>query len=112
MPPCAFYRVFVCIGICTRGRFCASHADYYRRQSRFAAQYANQTIAIPVTGGDLVEGLNFNVLVGDGGAAYGGVDTGPLITNVNITQGATIFAPNNTGRRGGTDISSPALCGK
>jgi uncharacterized protein with beta-barrel porin domain len=56
-----------------------------------------QTIAIYVTGGDPVEGLNFYLQVGDGGSANGGTDTTPIITNVDITGAGTFFAGNNTG---------------
>ena len=58
---------------------------------------SSQTIQIPVTGSDSVQGLNLLVQLGDGGAALGGVDgSAPAITEVETTSG-TIFAGNNTG---------------
>lgn len=58
---------------------------------------AGQVIRFYVTGAEAVQGLNFNVQVGDGGLAAGGVTIGPAITSVDIT-GGTIFSGNNTGQ--------------
>ena len=57
---------------------------------------AGQQVQMFVAGGGLVSGLDFFVQVGDGGAAVGGTNTGPTITNLDLTTG-TIFAANNTG---------------
>lgn len=65
---------------------------------------AGQTISIFVSGGDAVQGINFNVQVGDGGAAAGGADTGPIIEDVDLLSG--IFLGNNTNQ---TDGPSPLL---
>ena len=64
-----------------------------------------QKIDICVSGGDPVQGLNFNVQVGDGAAANGGVDIGPIITEADVVTG-TIFDGNNTGQ---TDLVSMGL---
>ncbi len=55
-----------------------------------------QTIAIYVSGGDAVEGLNFNAQVADGGPELGGSVDGPAITAVDLTTGA-IFGGNSSG---------------
>ena len=65
---------------------------------------AGQTILIFVSGGDAVQGINFNVQVGDGGVATGGTDTGPIIEDVDLLSG--IFAGNHTDQ---TDGPSPLL---
>ena len=51
---------------------------------------AHQPLYINVTGGDLVQGLNFVAQIGDG--------SGPRIESVDILTG-TLFASNNTGQR-------------
>ncbi|MGA2619779.1 MAG: C25 family cysteine peptidase, partial [Thermoguttaceae bacterium] len=56
---------------------------------------SNQTIQIYVSGGGPVEGLNFNIQVGDGGLPAGGTDVGPVIQNVDILTG-TIFQNDPT----------------
>lgn len=56
----------------------------------------DQQILILVTGGDLVQGLDFNVIIADGGPELGGVVEGPAVTNTDIVTG-TIFQNNNTG---------------
>ena len=44
------------------------------------------------TGNDpQVDGLEFDIQVGDGGAALGGTDTGPVISSIDLVNG-TIFA--------------------
>jgi len=55
-----------------------------------------QTFQVSVTGGDLVQGLNFNLQVADGGPEWGGVIDGPAIEALDILTG-TIFDGNNTG---------------
>ena len=57
-----------------------------------------QTIQVFVSGGDLVEGLNFNAQIADGGPEAGGAVRGPHITTADIVTG-TIFANDNTGQR-------------
>jgi hypothetical protein len=57
---------------------------------------ADQTISIVVGGGEPVGGVDLFVQIGDGGAAAGGDDAGPLITAVDF-GGAGLFAGNNTG---------------
>lgn len=56
----------------------------------------DQTIQIFVTGGDLVQGLNFYAQIADGGPGAGGSVNAPTITSADILTG-TIFGPNNTG---------------
>lgn len=56
----------------------------------------DQTIQIFVTGGDLVQGLNFYAQIADGGPGAGGSVSAPVITAADIITG-TIFGPNNTG---------------
>ena len=63
------------------------------------ANTANQKIQIQVTGGQAVQGTDFEVQVADGGPVVGGTIVGPKITNVDLTTG-TIFAGNNDGNRG------------
>lgn len=58
----------------------------------------NQKIQLFVTGGDAVEGLNFNLQIGDGGPDLGGLTSGPRITAVDLLTG-TIFDGNNTGEQ-------------
>jgi VCBS repeat-containing protein len=58
-----------------------------------------QQIQIYVTGGDEVQGLNFNVQVEDGGpelADYGGTIDGPALTTIDVESG-TIFEGNTLG---------------
>src|SRR4051812_27238748 len=64
------------------------------------APLPGQSFFIPVTGGTLVSGVNFNAEVNNGGTANGGTP-GPAITNVNLTSG-TIFASNNSGQQNAT----------
>jgi len=57
----------------------------------------SQTVRLFVSGGDAVQGLNFNLQVADGGPEVpGGSIDGPAITDVDILT-ATIFDGNNTG---------------
>jgi hypothetical protein len=53
-------------------------------------------VPILVTGGEPISGIDLFVQIGDGGAAVGGDDTGPIITNLDLVTGA-IFATNNSG---------------
>lgn len=62
-----------------------------------AADTPGQQISLLVSGGDAVEGLDFNVQIGDGGAALNGITVAPVITSVDLLTG-TIFAGNNTGQ--------------
>jgi hypothetical protein len=66
----------------------------------------NQTVQVFVSGGDVVQGLNFEIQTGDGGPDSGGTaaGAGPLITNLDLLTG-TIFAANNTGQHGGGPLS-------
>lgn len=59
----------------------------------------NQEIQIFATGGEQVSALEFNIQIGDGGADVGGVDTLPVITNVDLITD-TIF----DGQPGATQI--------
>lgn len=68
----------------------------------------NQTIALTVSGGDVVQGLNFNLQVADGGPDEGGSIAGPAITAVDIIGAGTIFADNNTGQNDDS-LNSPQL---
>jgi len=56
-----------------------------------------RTIAIAVSGGDQVRGLNFYIQVGDGGSINEGTDTKPKITGISIIGAGTLFASSNTG---------------
>lgn len=59
----------------------------------------DQIINILVAGDDMVQGLNFNIQVADGGthAKVGGSIEGPHIQSVDLLTG-TIFDGNNTGQ--------------
>ncbi len=54
-----------------------------------------QAIEIYTSGGDEVQGVNFNIQVADGGLEAGGLIDGPAITDVDLITG-TIFADNHT----------------
>src|SRR5687767_4478610 len=58
----------------------------------------NQTVELSVTGGDLVEALNFNAQIADGGPELGGLIDGPVITSADIVTG-TIFNNRSTGEQ-------------
>ena len=65
------------------------------------ANTTNQLIQIFVTGGNAVQGLNFNAQIADAGPSTpecqsGGMIDGPNITAADILSG-TIFDGNNTG---------------
>lgn len=66
-----------------------------------------RTIAISVTGGDEVAGLNFCIQIGDGGEANFGVDTLPIMTAVDIVSPGTIFNASNF--LGQSDTASPLM---
>jgi len=66
-----------------------------------------RTFDLQVTGGDMVQGLDFYVQIGDGGVANGGSDTVPAITVVDIVGPGTLFSASNTGQR--TPFSSDQL---
>ncbi|MEM6363213.1 MAG: hypothetical protein AAF745_02220 [Planctomycetota bacterium] len=61
----------------------------------------NQTITITVSGGDAVQGLNFNLQIDDAGGIKA-----PAISAVDITGPSTIFSGNNTGQ---TDVGTGEL---
>ena len=52
---------------------------------------ADQVVPIFVGGGDLVQGINFNLQVADGGPLEGGSILGPAITSVDLIGSGTIF---------------------
>jgi len=56
---------------------------------------ANQEVSIFVTGGDPVQGLNFNAQIGDGGVDLGGTTVGPEITGIDILTGTLVEGNNN-----------------
>jgi hypothetical protein len=85
----------ICLFVCSAGsaaRAAAVTADTHV----LAPDMAGQQVPILVSGGEAVSGIDFFVQVGDGGTTVGGDDTGPRITQVDLTIG-TIFAGNNTG---------------
>ncbi len=53
----------------------------------------NQSWQFFVSGGEQVGGLEFDIQVGDGGAANGGTDVGPTITSVNLLNGSIFDVP-------------------
>lgn len=57
-----------------------------------------QKVALSVSGGDAVQGVNLNAEIADGGPAFGGTVNGPSIAALDILTG-TIFAANNTGQQ-------------
>jgi hypothetical protein len=61
--------------------------------SHFFAPGEVRTIALSVTSDNAqqIMGLNFYIQIGDGGEANLGVDTVPIITNVDVTGPGTIF---------------------
>jgi hypothetical protein len=56
-----------------------------------------RTIPIMVSGGDLVEGINFYVQLGDGGPINGGTTTAPKISAIDLVGSGTLFSQSNTG---------------
>ncbi len=62
------------------------------------ADRPNQVLRIYVAGGQMVQGLDFYVQIGDGGAVNGGTDTMPVITSVDIVGPGTLFNQSNTGQ--------------
>src|SRR5205807_8315753 len=69
----------------------------------------DQKVAIAVTGGDPVEGLDMDLMVGDGGPGAGGKDVTPAITALDIVGGGPIFNPNNTTSENGSKFTSPGF---
>jgi hypothetical protein len=65
---------------------------------QIVAGEANQVIPLYVTGGQMVQGLDFYIELGDGGAPNGGSDTIPIISNVDIVGPGTLFNQSNTGQ--------------
>ena len=57
----------------------------------------NQTVVVKINGSDAVYSEDLWVQIGDGGTTAGGVNTGPVFQNVDITN-TTIFAGNNGGQ--------------
>jgi hypothetical protein len=54
-------------------------------------------IAVAVSGGDRIVGLNFVAQIGDGGPVNGGVDQHPTVVSGDIIGPGTIFYGNNVG---------------
>jgi hypothetical protein len=54
---------------------------------------AGQVVEFSVSGGDLFDGLELDLQVGDGGVDIGGVLTGPSMTAIDLTTN-TIFSAN------------------
>ncbi|MDP7287658.1 MAG: hypothetical protein QGH94_06670 [Phycisphaerae bacterium] len=55
-------------------------------------------IPLYVTGGQMVQGLDFYIQIGDGGTANGGSGIKPVISNVDIVGPGTLFNQSNTGQ--------------
>jgi hypothetical protein len=75
-----------------------------------APNTAGQTFAIPVSGGDQVQGGDFYFQVADGGPEAGGSIDGPEISVADILGNPssgpfTIFTLNNTGDAGGGSLA-------
>jgi hypothetical protein len=85
----------ICLFVCSAGS-AARAAAVTAGTHVLAPDMAGQQVPILVSGGEAVSGIDFFVQVGDGGTTVGGDDTGPRITQVDLTSG-TIFASNNTG---------------
>lgn len=69
---------------------------------------AGQSIEISVRGGQMVQGLNLNLQIADGGPEAGGAIDGPAIQSVDILTD-TIFASNNTGLGSGNGVLVPQV---
>ncbi len=65
---------------------------------QIVAGEADQVIPLYVTGGQLVQGLDLYIELGDGGGANGGTDTIPVISDVDIIGPGTLFNQSNTGQ--------------
>jgi hypothetical protein len=50
-----------------------------------------QVLAVTVSGGDAVPGVEFYVQIGDGGAANGGTDTAPAIAAIDLVGTGMVF---------------------
>ena len=76
---------------------------------------ANQQITISVTGGTAIQGMNFNVQLGDS-TDINDPYNGPVVSSADILSG-TIFDGNNTGTRDGdgpnetfpNDVNTPPI---
>lgn len=68
----------------------------------------NTTADSGETADDEVQGVNFNIQVGDGGPEAGRSDDGPVITAVDLFTG-TIFEGNNTGLGSGAGVLVPQV---
>jgi hypothetical protein len=90
----------VSAGVACLGLWCAAApaaaAVVHAGKHFLAPNMTGQQIAIMTTGGEAVAGVDLFVQVGDGGAAAGGDDLGPTITQLDLLTGA-LFAGNNTG---------------
>ncbi len=56
-----------------------------------------RTIPVTVSGGELVEGINFYVQLADGGPINGGTVTAPKIAAIDLVGPGTLFSQSNTG---------------
>jgi hypothetical protein len=65
--------------------------------THFLLPNSRKTIAVAVSGGEQVIGLNFVVQIGDGGSLNGGNDQKPSIVSGDIIGPGTIFSGNNVG---------------
>ncbi len=88
--------LFVALCICCSGSNALADIIIDVGSHNLAPNTPGQQILIRVTGGEQVQGLDFNVLVADGGSQLGGNIEGPAITKTDIILG-TIFQENNTG---------------
>lgn len=78
----------MCLGLLALLRPAAADADVILTVDQTQVQISDTaTLTLSASGGDLVTGFELNVQIGDGGAAIGGTDTAPAITNVNLTSG-------------------------
>ncbi len=58
---------------------------------------SQEWVPILVSGGELVAGMDFAIQVGDGGTPNGGVDTKPIISELDTTGANTVFNVSNLG---------------
>jgi hypothetical protein len=90
----------VSAGVACLALWCAARpaaaASVHAGKHFLAPNMSGQQVAIMTTGGEAVAGVDLFVQVGDGGAAAGGDDLGPTITQLDLLTGA-LFAGNNTG---------------
>lgn len=90
--------VRICFVCAIQFQACTSQAEIIINVGDFQLfpDTPGQEIEILVSGGDPVEGLNFNVQIGDGGVDLGGTTVGPSVADIDILTG-TIFDGNHTG---------------